>query len=88
MTERIASGPVRASWRGRRSKAVLFGLVVDDVSWWYEYLTGKGVKMLTELHHSERIQAQAFKCQDPGGYAIEIQRFLDADVARIFDRSD
>ncbi len=72
----------------QEKNAVLFGLIVDDVPWWYEYLTSKGVKILTELSQSERIQVQAFKCQDPGGYAIEIERFLNPEIARIFHGSD
>ncbi len=71
----------------QEKNAVLIGLVVDDVPWWYEYLTSKGVKMLTEVRQDDEVQVRGFNCQDPGGYSVEIEQFLDPDVARIFHRS-
>ena len=74
--------------RAQEKNAVLITLVVDDVSGWYEYLKSKGVKMLTELQEKEDIQVRCFFFEDPGGYALEIQRFLKPDLARIFHGSD
>jgi predicted enzyme related to lactoylglutathione lyase len=68
----------------QEKNAVLVTLVVDDVPRWYEYLKSKGVKILTELQESEEIQIRCFFCEDPGGYSIEVQQFLNPDVARIF----
>ena len=64
--------------------AVVVTLLVNDVPGWYEYLKGKGVKMLTELQHKEDIQVRCFFFEDPGGYTFEVQQFLKPDVARIF----
>jgi len=64
--------------------AVLVTLVVDDVHQWYDYLKGKGVKMLTELKEHEAIQVRGFFCEDPGGYTVEVQQFLDPETARVF----
>jgi len=54
------------------------------VSWWYDYLKHKGVKMLTELREVKDIQVRGFFLEDPGGYAIEVQQFLNPKVAQIF----
>jgi predicted enzyme related to lactoylglutathione lyase len=72
----------------QEKNAVLVTLVVDDVPWWYEYLKSKGVKILTELTASEEIQVRGFFCADPGGYAIEVQQFLNPVAAQIFHQGD
>jgi len=64
--------------------AVLITLVVDDVFGWYDYLKSKGVKLLTEVREIKDIQIRAFFVEDPGGYSIEIQQFLNPEVARVF----
>lgn len=71
-------------------EGVMFTLVVDNVPGWYNYLTSKGVKMLHGLHDAKEVGVQAFLFEDPGGYAIEIQRFLEPWAARIFheERAD
>lgn len=68
----------------QEENAVLITLVVDDVFGWYDYLKGKGVKLLTEVREVKDIQIRAFFVEDPGGYSIEIQQFLAPEVARIF----
>ena len=78
----------RGFHRPQEKNAVLVTLVVDDVYGWYDYLKGRGVKMLTEVKEHEAIQVRGFFCEDPGGYSIEVQQFLDPEVARIFHQSD
>ena len=68
--------------------AVLITLVVDDVFGWYDYLKSKGVTMLTEVEEHEEIQVRGFFCQDPGGYSIEVQQFLDPETARLFHQGE
>lgn len=68
--------------------AVMFTLVVDNVSGWYDYLKGKGVKMLHELQDEEGVQVRSFLFEDPGGYSIEVQRFLNPGVAKLFHGDD
>jgi predicted enzyme related to lactoylglutathione lyase len=70
--------------RPQEKSAVLLTLVVDDAAAWYTYLQERGVHLLTELRHREDIQIRCFYLQDPGGYSIEIQEFLQPEVRREF----
>jgi len=74
----------RGFHKPQEKNAVLVTLVVDDVFGWYDHLKGRGVKMLSDVKEHEAIQVRGFFCQDPGGYAIEVQQFLNPEVARIF----
>jgi catechol 2,3-dioxygenase-like lactoylglutathione lyase family enzyme len=65
--------------------AVLVTLVVDDVFAWYDYLEEQGVNLLTEVKEVEEIQVRVFFLEDPGGYTLEIQQFLDPEVAAVFE---
>ena len=67
--------------------AVLLTLVVDDVDTWYATLKARGVNLLTGVREMESIQVRGFFLTDPGGYTLEIQQFLDPDVARLFRQS-
>jgi lactoylglutathione lyase len=78
----------RGFHKAQEKSAVLVTLAVADVSWWYDYLKLKGVKMLTEVRESEEIQVRCFFLEDPGGYAIEIEQFLKPEAARIFHGGD
>lgn len=78
----------RGFHKAQEKSAVLITLVVDDEFGWYDYLKRKGVKMLTKLREMEDIQIRGFFLEDPGGYAIEVQQFLNPDVARIFHQRD
>jgi predicted enzyme related to lactoylglutathione lyase len=71
--------------RPRDENAVLVTLIVDDVLAWYDYLEERGVKLLTEVKEVEEIQARVFFLKDPGGYALEIQQFLNPEVAAVFE---
>jgi catechol-2,3-dioxygenase len=64
--------------------AVCITLLVDDVEAWYSYLQKQDVRFLTGLQDKPEIQVRCFFIEDPGGYALEIQRFLRPDLARIF----
>jgi predicted enzyme related to lactoylglutathione lyase len=68
----------------RDESAVLLTLVVDDVRSWYDYLKERAVNLLTEVKEVEEIGVRAFFLEDPGGYTLEIQEFVDRDVARLF----
>ena len=72
----------------QEKSAVLVTFAVNDVFRWREHLESKGVKMLTEIIESEEIQVRCFFCEDPGGYAIEIEQFLRPDAAAIFHRGE
>jgi hypothetical protein len=68
----------------RDENAVLISLVVDDVFGWYRYLGERGVTLLTEVREVAEIQVRGFFLKDPGGYTLEIQQFLDPQVASVF----
>jgi predicted enzyme related to lactoylglutathione lyase len=70
--------------QSKGKSAVLLTLVVDDTTEWYTYLQDRGVPLLTELQHREDIQIRCFYLQDPGGYSIEIQEFLQPEVRQAF----
>jgi hypothetical protein len=57
---------------------------VDDVFGWYDCLREGAVNLLGGVREIEEIQVRAFFLEDPGGYALEIQGFVDRDVARLF----
>ncbi len=73
--------------RPQEVNAVCLTFAVDDVDAWYTYLKGQGVKFLTELQDKPDIQVRCFFIEDPGGYALEIQRFLKPGLANIFHAS-
>jgi predicted enzyme related to lactoylglutathione lyase len=68
----------------QEKNAVLVTLAVADVLAWYDYLKGKGVKLLTEITHSEEIQVTCFFFEDPGGYTYEVEQFLKPELGSIF----
>ena len=74
--------------RPQERNAVLLTLVVDDAAAWYQHLAAQGITLLTELRHREDLQIRCFYLQDPGGYSIEIQEFLQPEARRQFGASD
>ena len=68
--------------RSLPESAVLLTLVVDDVYEWHSFLKEKGVEGLSEVKKGVNAESLFFK--DPAGYAIEVQRFLDPEVAKRF----
>lgn len=71
----------------QEKNAVLVTLAVEDVPGWYDYLQGKGVKMLTEMQHAPDIGVRGFFFEDPGGYAFEVQQFLKPHLAEVFHKT-
>jgi predicted enzyme related to lactoylglutathione lyase len=68
----------------QKENAVLVTVVVDDVATWYEHLQRQGVRMLSPLEHRQEIGIQCFFLQDPGGYTLEVQQFMNPRQAEIF----
>lgn len=79
----IVSGD-RGFHRAKDDNAVLVTLVVDDVKAWHDYLKEQDVAELGDLNEAPDIQVQGFFFKDPGGYALEIQKFLDPHTASTF----
>ena len=62
--------------------AALFTIVAEDVEGWHVKLAKAGVSGLTEFRRGA--YCDNFFFRDPGGYALEIQRFHHPDVAKLF----
>ncbi len=60
-----------------RPAGVMLTLVLDDVDGWFARLSAQGVAFSIEPTHNERYRIYQCVCEDPNGYAIEIQRFED-----------
>ena len=74
----------RGSLNVKEDSAVMLTLVSDDVRGWYDYLKGKDVEFIREFGTSDEIQIEYFFIRDPGGYTIEIEKFLKPELAEVF----
>ncbi|WP_201838691.1 VOC family protein [Microvirga zambiensis] len=72
----------RGHLRHQEKSAVLLTVVSEDVEGWHAKLTEAGVASLTEMRRGN--YCDHFFFEDPAGYAIEIQRFHNPDVAKLF----
>lgn len=68
--------------RHQEHSAVLLTIVSADVEGWHARLKAIGVAGLTDIRRGTF--CEHFFFEDPAGYAIEIQRFHDRDVAKLF----
>jgi catechol 2,3-dioxygenase-like lactoylglutathione lyase family enzyme len=68
--------------RHQPSSAVLLTIVAEDVPGWHARMRAAGVAGLSDLLRGR--YCEHFFFEDPAGYAIEVQRFHDPDVARLF----
>ena len=71
-------------WKTREKNAVLITLVTDDVEGWYDYLKKSGVKLLTEVMQPNKFPVKCFFFEDPGGYHLEVQKFLNPETEKKF----
>ena len=62
----------------------LITLVTEDVYKWYAHLKSHGVKIDVPPKHQEKANVECFFFEGPGGYAFEIQRFLNPAVSKHF----
>lgn len=72
----------RGHLRHQPKSAALLTIVADDVEAWHARLTDAGVAGLSDLLRGR--YCDHFFFEDPAGYAVEIQRFHDPDVAALF----
>ncbi len=66
-------------------KNVLITMVTEDVYGWYERLKGAGVAIDTPPAVQAKANVECFFFEGPGGYAFEIQRFLNPKTAAYFN---
>lgn len=62
--------------------ATLLTVVSEDVHGWHAKLKAAGVANQSDVLRGN--YCEHFFFEDPAGYAIEIQRFHDPDVAKLF----
>ncbi len=62
--------------------ACMLTIIVDNVMEWYEYLTSKGVKVMSGPNVNDWVENVFYL--DPGGYVVETQTFLDPEVQKAF----
>ncbi len=72
----------RGHLRHQEKSAVLLTIVSEDVEGWHKRLTAAGVANLSGLLRGN--YCEHFFFEDPAGYAIEIQRFHNPEVAKLF----
>lgn len=68
--------------RHQPRSAALLTIVAEDVPGWHARMQSHGVPKLTEILNGP--YCEHFFFEDPAGYAIEVQRFRDPEVARLF----
>ena len=68
--------------RHQPQSAVLLTVVAEDVEAWYAHIKAHKAANLSEMIHGRNLDHFFF--EDPAGYNIEIQRFRDPEVARLF----
>ena len=72
----------RGHLRHQPRSAALLTIVAEDVPGWHARLRAAGVPGLGEIQRGRF--CEHFFFEDPGGYAVEIQRFHDPAVAALF----
>ena len=65
-------------------KNMLITLVTEDVYPWYQRLKDAGVAIDAAPAIHEKANVESFFFEGPGGYAFEIQRFLNPEIATHF----
>jgi catechol 2,3-dioxygenase-like lactoylglutathione lyase family enzyme len=72
----------RGHLRHQPRSAALLTIVAEDVPGWHARLKTAGVPNLGELQRGR--YCEHFFFEDPAGYAIEVQRFHQPEVAALF----
>lgn len=72
------------SLRAQPENAVMITLVVDDVAAWHARALAYAVPVRQAPGRAADIQIEYCFLTDPGGYVVEIQRFLNPDLAAVF----
>lgn len=72
----------RGHLKHQEKSAVLLTIVSQDVEGWHKRLKQAGVAGQSEMLRGTF--CEHFFFEDPAGYAIEVQRFHNPDVAKLF----
>ena len=74
--------------RAPSEQNTLITLVTENVKDWYQRLKASGVKIDSPPKINETANVECFFFQGPGGYAFEVQRFLNPLIAEQFQSPD
>ena len=74
--------------RASREQNTLITLVTENVKDWYQRLKASGVKIDSPPKINETANVECFFFQGPGGYAFEVQWFLNPLIAEQFRSPD
>ena len=74
--------------RAPSEQNTLITLVAENVKDWYQRLKTSGVKIDGPPKINEIANVECFFFQGPGGYAFEVQRFLNPLIAEKFQSPD
>ena len=72
----------RGHLKHQEKSAVLLTMVAQDVEGWHKRIIDAGVNGVSDVLRGTF--CEHFFFEDPAGYAIEIQRFHNPDVAKLF----
>jgi len=72
----------RGHLKHQPKSAALLTIVTENVAGWHARLKAAGVEGQSEMLRGT--YCEHFFFEDPAGYAIEVQRFHNPDVARLF----
>ncbi|MEM8972269.1 MAG: VOC family protein [Pseudomonadota bacterium] len=64
-------------WRVVEPRGSMLTLVTDDVDGWYARLTAANARCKSPPERNDKFGIYAFLVEDPNGYLIEFQQFLD-----------
>ena len=64
-------------WRVVEPRGGMLTLVTDDVDGWYQHLQASGAPCRSTPEINKTFGIYAFLAEDPNGYLIEFQQFLD-----------
>lgn len=69
-------------------KGGMISIISDDVDAWYQRLVDIGLSIDQPPHHFEKFGIYKFCVEDPNGYQIEFQQFIDEAVVTSGSRDD
>ena len=76
-TAKIGVCTAMDNFRVTEPKGSMITFVCDDVDGWYERLLERGVTILESPHILKKFNIYTLFVEDPNGYVIEFQKFLD-----------
>jgi len=77
----------KGTCRSQSTNAVLLTLVVDDLQGWFDRLAAAGVRLDSDITQVADLEIETFFLTDPGGYRLELQRFLHESARETFHGS-